>query len=307
MSRAIASLPWLALLALAACGQASPKGGAAARADAAPAQPRLHVVVDGRTVPMQSAVAVLWSDGAIKIQAANHELRCDEALQSMRTGVPADDVSFSAHLEHRLATSGDWSWVAAELGADIAIDTSGTITATVGGDLSHTAEVTLRFGLDAGAASSGRWRRIDVDGTVAATVCGPMPVAPDHPALPRTHHPSTAKVTIAGQRLPLEAAWRYQDTIYFSSEPSTCAYAGLPTRLALVRDRPDAWKMEGGWIGGSQQITGDGQGLSITAGKKGDSPDGPTVVLAISGSAKLGDYPLELSGTIEALDCKERK
>jgi hypothetical protein len=284
--RVMKRLAWLVLVVVVACGkkteappQPDPAGGV---------QAKLTVTHAGVTTPMTSAVAVRWQDESIHVMVANNEITCKEALDSMRVGVPHDDVSFNAGVSRRLAPDGTFTWELTHYSFKVSPEEGELAPAQVSvhGD---TAEVSFTYK--------------DVKGTVVAHVCGDRPIEPDHPAIAKAKHPSTATITIAGQKVPIVAAWRYQDTTYLSSEPITCAYAGLPTRVAVVDDTY-GWHVEGDWF--AHPTPSVSNALTATAGATGDSADGPTVALTLGGQAKLGDYTVELAGTIEALACKSR-
>jgi hypothetical protein len=300
----------LALLGLTACGKSRTDGGnAGTGAASAPApgsapapesatQARLTVKDGGKVVPMTSAVAARASDGSIRVWTANHDISCDEILQSMRVGVPHDDVSVSATVSPRIATTGAMGWALTAFSMRLSPEMSEMGPAQVGGDATaaagKTVEVTFTYK--------------DVSGTVVAKGCGDIPIAKDHPALAKVAHPSTAVVTVAGQRVPIVAAWRFEQTTYLSSEPITCSYAGLPTRVTLVLDAGNGshgtWQLGGGWFAAIHQA--DGAAFTAKAGATGTGADGPTVQLDLSGKTTIDGYPVELSGTIEALACVKR-
>jgi hypothetical protein len=297
--RLMKRLIWLALVAASAtaCGKkaespSKDKPAPAPTADEAPpAQTKLTVTHAGVTTPMTSAVAVRWQDDSIHVLVANNPISCEEALGSARIGVPRGDVSFDAGVSRRLAPDGTFRWELTHYSFDVSPEEGELAPAQVSGDpvVGKNVEVSFTYK--------------DVKGTIVAHVCGDRPIEKDHPAIAKAKHPSTATITIAGQKVPIVAAWRFEDTTYLSSEPITCAYAGLPTRVALVHDMY-GWHIEGDWF--AQQLRPAADAVSVTAGATGDSADGPTVALTLAGNVKFGDYPVELAGTIEALACKQR-
>lgn len=304
-------------MAVAACGNSGDRPDKTAKtapegtgSGSATTQPKLKVVLDGRPVAMTSAVMVRWGDDSLELDVGNHEISCTEALQEGRVGVPADDVHFSAHVERRLGKDGAFSWVLAKVSSDISFGMNEERPTTVTGDIATKPEIALDFELDASANSSGKWKHIAVHGVVAPKSCGARPIEPTHPAIAKATHPSDATITVAGAKLPIVSAWRFKKMIYLSSEPITCAYAGLPTRVSLAIDNYDdkdrvSYQMEGAWT--QLHANGGNHDLKIKPAKTGTGADGPTIELGLSGSSTIDGYKVELAGTIEALDCKERR
>jgi len=314
MRRSLAFVGALAaLVVVTACGKAKSKdnagsdksGGDKAASDKADdpgsaaeaPQTKLHVKHGGAEVQMTSAVAMRDTAETIHVWIANHEISCNEILQSMRAGVPKDDVAVSIAASKRIAPDGKQSWALSyfsmehspemkEMGA---VQVAGDETAKVG----STVEITFDYG--------------DAKGTVVAKGCGDRPIEKDHPAIAKAKHASTATMTIAGKQVPIVSAWKFEKTTYLSSEPITCAYAGLPTRVTLVRDQGSGdghWELAGDWF--PHPFTTSDAKIEVKEGAKGDGPDGPTVQLDLSGKATIDGYPVEVAGSIEALACVKR-
>lgn len=243
---------------------------------------------------MTGAMLVHRSDDVLLLTLANNPLRCSEALQSERFGVPPDDISFDVKLDRRLRADGTFAYVLNHVDLQDFPDPPVTIK----GDVDKAPEIALKFSADA-RSDVPHWKHIDVEGTVAPTVCGTPPVPPDHPAVAKAAHPSSAKVTVAGQTVAIVSAVSRDGSIYLSTEPATCSLSGIAPRLSMMYVS-DHWQVEGGWFGAG--LFG-GTGIKATAGAHGDSADGKTVALTLSGSATFDAFRVELSGTIEALDC----
>jgi hypothetical protein len=260
-------------------------------------QTQLTVKHRGAVVPMTSAVAVKWGDDSIHVLVANNPISCAEALGSARVGTPRDDVSFYAGVSQRLAPDGSWSWALTSFTGDAQPEAGELAPAQLAADPTRAKTVDVTF------------THANVSGTVVARACGDLPIGRDDPAIAKVPHPSTAVITVAGQKVAIVSAWRFQTTTYLSSEPATCAQAALPTRVTLVHDAAAGangnWSLAGGWFAQGHALMSGG--LTAAEGARGDSPDGPTVSLALSGAATIDGYPVALSGTIEALACTARK
>lgn len=95
-----------------------------------------------------------------------------------------------------------------------------------------------------------------------------------------------------------------------STGPKDCS--GTTPWAAVVLERSGLfWHARGEWLGTelSNSSMADARGqpetkdLKIALGARGTSDDGPTIELQLSGSGEIGDYPVNLEGTIEAIDC----
>ena len=107
-------------------------------------------------------------------------------------------------------------------------------------------------------------------------------------------------MTIANKQLPIRGAMRRGEDIEFSDFAWTCTTAQyIGVRL---RREGDAWHLDGARLAG--ESTGPAKGLSIKPGATGKSADGPTVELELDGADKVGDYPVALVGTVQAIECK---
>ena len=251
----------------------------------------LEVTADGKRVEMTSATLVHRSDGSLSIEVANNDLPCESARRSERFGVPKDDISFHAILRQHLAGDGSMKYVVERFGiADpkaVELDVSGP-------------KIAIKATLDASGTGVEHWKHLVIAGSVTPTDCGNAEIEKDHPAIAKTPHPSTATLTIAGQRLAIHSAVRRDGKVVLSTEPMTCAPYLIAPRVMLTIGK-DQWQLEGSWPDGFIASTGT---FKTAAGKTGTSADGPTVELTLSGSAATDIYKLELAGTIEALDCK---
>lgn len=145
---------------------------------------------------------------------------------------------------------------------------------------------------------------VEAHGTVKPKMCGDD--VGDKSGIPKAQHPSSAKLTVAGHDLPLVGAIMRGNDVMLSSGPKDCSTT-TQWAEAYVERNDNGWTLKGEWLAQEQgsHISPDPQmaGVKIKRGAKGKSDDGPTVQLDLSGSGKIGDYPVALSGTIEALDC----
>ena len=102
--------------------------------------------------------------------------------------------------------------------------------------------------------------------------------------------------------VPLVGAIRRSDNITLSTALRECSPPTVPAQVVLEHTTA-GWSMSGTWfetaVGGTEIPE-----LKIAPGSTGSSVDGATVTLALSGTGKIGDYPVGLAGSIEAIDCR---
>ncbi len=282
--------PIVLALCLLACSKHDRSSPPPAAKEVAPATPPLplHVTADGRTVAMTSAVLVHRTDDVLQLTVANHALRCEDAVNNERWGVPEDDISFDAQITSPIRPDGTRPFVLSHVGVVSVPDTRVEIR----GDLDKAPEIQLAFSVDAGTGVD-HWKHLDVTGAVKPIVCA-------RPPTPASPHPSTAVLTIAGQSIAIASArWR-DGKAELSSEPGGCAVQATAPPRATLSIAPSGWQLEGGWVGSG--LIGSA-GLHVATGTRGTSPDGKTVVLKLSGTSTIAGYKIDVAGTIEALDC----
>lgn len=180
---------------------------------------------------------------------------------------------------HEFATAGHAS--------EIAI---GPVEFTGSAEVGKTATIVLPKLVDPGGTAT-------VGGTITATGCG------DEPATTRVTHPSAATITIAGNKLELRGIVLFDADIVLSSEPIDCTETH-PNAQVVLRHLND-WALSGSWIVPPIKYATDKEleGLTLHVGKTGTAPDGKIAAIELGGTAMIGGYKIELTGTAEALDC----
>ena len=302
---------------VAACGkgdkQADPKAGTDPKAagettgtgSGAPASAlaRLTVTSDGKPIAMARAFIKRVSPDQWRILVGDTEGSCQELLSGITSKQPGG-TSFVASIGKRVKPDGSEAVVVTDFWSAGHPTESVTGLASIAGTADPGAQVAIKL---AKIVDVDKARKLEISGSFTAVGCGdqPLPAA----GLPKVSHPSTASVTIAGKRLPLSSATRSGDAISLSSGPRDCTPATVPAQ-ATIEHRAGRWELTGTWFTGPNASTDNALGeeartrdLKITAGAAGTGADGRTVVLALSGTGKLGDYPIAFDGAIEALDC----
>ena len=127
---------------------------------------------------------------------------------------------------------------------------------------------------------------------------------------PKVTHPSNARIIVAGKPLDIKGvtvqtrpgvAATDLPNITISTNVKDCSAVTLPAQIILERI-DTKWSLRGSWL--TDTLTTElPTDLGFTASTVGTSADGPTIELQLKGSAKLGDYPVKLEGTVEAIEC----
>jgi hypothetical protein len=133
---------------------------------------------------------------------------------------------------------------------------------------------------------------------------------PSGVGVPKAAHPSNAKIVIAGHTLPIKSATVQarpgvaatdMPNIWLSTSLRDCSKVPLPSQVQLERI-DGKWKLHGTWLEKAVENV-DAPELTFSANMVGKSADGPTLDLQLAGSAKLGDYAVELTGVVQAIEC----
>ena len=265
---------------------------------------KLRVTVDGQRVAMQRGFIKRVSPDQWRIQVGDVEGSCDELLSGVTNRQPGG-VSFVASIGRRIRPDGSDTVVVTDFWSAGHPTESVTSTAAVSGTADRGSQTFVTL---AKITDIDKTRKLEVDGSFTATGCGDQ--ARPEVGLPKAQHPTTATLTLAGRKLPVLSAVRDGEAITLTSGPRDCSPPTVAAQ-AILRHRAGQWELSGTWFAQPSVATdnavneADRPGdLKVSPGELGDSADGPTVALALSGAGKLGDYGVALSGTIEALDCR---
>src|SRR4051812_43830091 len=140
------------------------------------------------------------------------------------------------------------------------------------------------------------------EGTLEALGCGDQPA--DDAGVPKDSHVSAATIEIAGTKLDIKSATVSGDDLVLSSGPKDCSTV-TPWSQVLLRRTAGTWSLSGTWF--VDESKGPAPSLKATLGAQGSGKDGPTIAVTVTGSDKIGAYPIKLDGTIEAIDCQPAK
>jgi len=279
----------------------------------------LGVTLDGKSLPLRHAYLERMSAGGQRLFLFDEPSSCNAVLAMTHYDAP----TILLDLATRLAPDGALTTVIANLTPDPGARVQLTGSADAGSRVEVALDVVVTGGPTLGPddARGPASPTLELHGTITADGCGDERVDPAL-QLPKAKHPSTATVTIAGKRLPIASAIldRYpggtniRDLLLLTA-PSTCARAGRGAEVRVSRGRecfsgpPDTicWTVRGAWLErpatNPDVFDPKAAKLVIVPGATGTSADGPTVVLALQGAGMVGDYPIALAGSIEAIDC----
>lgn len=280
-------------LALASCkGVKKEEAGGAAAGSGSAAMPtasasKLSVMRDGAAIPSTVALVKSQPDGKIQLYVGDAGT-CEQLLTNVFDG---KNKYALIDIHTLLAADGTESYAIGDVygsGAPETAEAGGK--ATVAGSLDKGSKLDINLDFTAKAA------KLEVKGSVTAESCGPQDVSKG--PLPKAQHASTAVMTIANKAYPIKAALLKGENIELTDFPRDCSSAWF---IGARLEKDSSWHISGRRF--ATKVDGAGEGLTVTQGDKGTSDDGPTVKLTVGGSGKIGDYPVKLEGTIEALAC----
>ncbi len=254
----------------------------------------LTVTSNGVATPMQRGFIKRVSLDQWRIQVSDKAGSCEELLSGVINSQQGA-TSFVATIAKHLAADGTETTVVTDLwsGGHSTKATLGTAEITGAADRDSKVEIELAHITDTDGA-----RKLEIAGTFTAIGCGDA--EPTGAGIPNVEHVSAARVTIAGKKLELKGAVKHGDQLTLSTGPKDCSDV-QPWAQAVILHRNGRWELSGTLFGEtSASPTTD---LKVSPGTTGSTKDGPTIALTLAGAGKIGEYPVELEGTIEALDC----
>ena len=280
-------LVWLALLC--ACGKAEDKA-----APVPQGLPRLKVSIGEKLVPMTKAFIAHRADGAFRVLVSDRDGSCGELLTNT-VNRSRDAITLVATIAAQLDPQGTPHYTALDVTTGAAPVVPHKLAAAFVGTTAAAPGKTTPVQLELLEDEVG----LGVAGGFDAEGCGELELSGQ--GLPKAAHASTGIMWVATKKFPIQGALRRGDAILLSDLPKDCSATTAAVGVRLVRDG-GKWTLDGARL--PVNVVGEAPKLTVTAGATGTSADGPTVQLALGGSDKLGDYPVGLEGTVEALDCK---
>lgn len=246
----------------------------------------VSIVKDGKPMPIANALVKQLPDGKLQLYLGEGGT-CAQLLTNVFDG---KQQHILLDLPVRLAPDGTETRTVSGVYMGPPEDADPGATAAVKGDLAKGSKVAIDFAFSAKAA------KLEGKGSLVAESCGDQDVSKG--PLPKADHPSTATMTIANKRIPIRAALVKGERIELSDFPRDCIAAWF---IGASLKKDTGWHLSGQRF--EKPVDGEGAGLTVLFGTKGASADGPTVQLTLGGEGKVGDYPVKLDGTIEALAC----
>lgn len=294
-------------LALAACGKSSggakqdpppvesgSGAGSAAVVDEppVPVPAKLHVAKGGTSIAMAKAFIKRVSPDQWRVMVSDKEGSCEELLSGVTNQQPGATTIVATLVKHLKPDGAE----------DIAITDLWSTGRTAPAKLEG-ASAKLSVPADKGAQVEVELATIiegdlAVDGTFTALGCGDQPAM--DVGIPKDKHVSTATIALGNQKLPVANAIAKGDDLTLSTGPIDCSGV-VPFARVIVRRTLGRWYLGGTWI--PEEVSSDVKELTATLGAQGGSKDGPTIAIALGGSATIGGYAVALDGTVEAIDC----
>jgi hypothetical protein len=294
---------WLAVILVVGCGKGDNNTADTKTVDKSatpePAKPaagfdKLTVTVNGVATPMQRGFIKRVSLDQWRIQVSDKEGSCDELISGVINSQQGA-TSFVATLAKQLAPDGTESTVVTDLWAAGRATKAKLGIAKVTGSADRDSKVEIEL---AKIADTDGAKKLEIAGTLTATGCGDA--EPTGAGIPKVEHVSAARVKIAGKQLDLKGAVKHGDELTLSTGAKDCSDV-QPWAQAVLLRRGGTWELSGTLF--AQTSTSAATDLKATPGATGKSKDGPTVALTLAGAGKVGDYPVALDGTIEAIEC----
>lgn len=304
--------------ALAGCkgrdkGKGAPAGdGSATSGSAQVSTPtafeKLTVTFAGKPLAVQRAFVKRMDPDRYQLYLSNNGGSCEELLGNMFNS--RDRVDVLANISPRLNVDGKQYLEVTDIfeGAPtMVIAPGGKVSITGDAGKGEPVEVTLEL---TAKAQQDPKLTIEAHGSFTAVGCGAT--ARDSAGVPRADHPTTATVTLAGQRLELKGAivrgsGKERDLL-LSTAPKDCS-PSIPWATVILERVSGLWRVRGTWLAEEARVTQspDEKTKLVRAklGAAGSSEDGPTVQVALSGAGHIEGWPIALDGTIEAIDCKD--
>jgi hypothetical protein len=270
-------------MVLVACG----KGGD--KAEPPPAEiglTKLAVTANGKPIAMAKAFVVRRTDGMYRVMLSEKDGSCSELL----AGAKKPTVTIASQIDEHGNDKYLVRYVQSA-GEPVRAKPSAAFVGTAAAAKGKPTPIQLDI------AATDSELGIAMKGQFDAEGCGDLPL--DGPPL-KVAHPSTGAMAISTKRFAIAGATVHGDTIAISDVPIGCD--SPPPSGVILTGTAGTWTLDGSRFPG--QAVGDAPTLSIIPGASGTSDDGPTMQLALSGSAHLGDYLIALQGNVEALDCK---
>jgi hypothetical protein len=272
--------------------RSSARAPTAAPVDSTPlASATLTINVDGKPMKWEHAFVKRLPDGKLQLFVGPGG-SCAELLINLFNGSARHLL---VDLPSKLAADGTESYAVAGLNYGPPTDADPGGIAKVSGNLRAGSRVDIELAF---RAKGGRDEQLEVKGRVVAESCGDQDTSKG--VLPNATHASSASMTIAKKKIPIRAALVKGDTVELSDFPRDCTTAWFLG--ARLRRENGKWLLDGTRF--EKETEGAPTALTVKSGKSGKSADGPTVELTLSGSDKIGDYPITITGTVEAIDCK---
>ncbi len=246
---------------------------------------KLKLALDGKSVSVDRAFLTNPSPDVYAVRVGRKPMSCTKQ----------DGAVFGFTFAKRVSPHGEERWAVTDvfgLETTITVPNPGTVT------FEKSKVSNINFIAPSFSAS----------GELDAVECPASP--PAGIGVPKSPHPSNAKVTVAGKSLNIKGVTVHVRSgveatdlpnIWISTQVRDCSKVTLPAPVQLERI-DGKWSLRGTWIDKPVENV-DAPELGFTANMVGKSADGPTLDLQLSGSAKLGDYTVELVGVAQAIEC----
>jgi len=268
-------------------------------------QAKLTVTVDGKPVPMATALAWKSWDGQIRLEVSSVPVGCDEVTGDMRR-IHDGEVNFHVHIANALQPDGTQKPMLSETWFDgmSRVQLRALVPST--GDGSPGQPTTADVEFESESAGGEPRKKLVVKGTIDALGCAVEP-RKDLPPLPP---PMAGTIEIAGKKLPIRFAkldvsreWPSLELYTGGEACKPVAYApSSELRVYLTwfdKAKPEVSQIAigGSILGDAADQTFDKAKLTVTP-----MPLAPGE-LEIAGDIVVNNYPVKLAGKVTAVVC----
>ncbi|MGZ3456528.1 MAG: hypothetical protein ACXVEF_43385 [Polyangiales bacterium] len=265
-------------------------------------QTKLTVTLDGKPVPMATALAWKSWDGSIQITASSVPVGCSEVTGDMRA-MHEGEVTFDVFASQGLQPDGSYK---GQLRSTYfsGMNSQSSKLAALTGDGSPGAPTTIDVDFETTSAGSDK-ETLVVKGTIDALGCAaPVKNVPPPPA------PMAATIEVAGKKLPVRfARWSTQgDTrsleLFTGSEACKQVPFSPPSelRVRFVWFKPNEPKVSQMDASGSLVAQASDQTFDQKKVTFKPMPNGPGDT-ELHADVKLSGYPVKVDGKVTVTEC----
>lgn len=283
----------------------------------APKAAGLTMTLDGAPIEVKSVLAIDEGDGVVEVEVTNYPLSCEEKLSGYRNP-PEGDVSLRLRLRRMLLTDGRRVWaIHGKYMGGTTTESQGAgdpvPSAVVDGAAGATGRIGLDFDWEMLGLDGKPERRLVAKGSTEVLGCGRPEGVTDRP-LPAAQ--PGAFIEIAGLEVPIVGAGILVGDTFTKVVVSADVVKCMEGASWMNDGRPSVsiemnWDAHGklynairdgdliGW-GARQQ-----QQVALTADPIAPKSGQKMLEITLGGSTVIDEYPVKLTGKVNAVVCRE--